>query len=96
MKLEPGKCDYPLVDCGPIERVTIAKDLGDGTGFARVLMEIDPEEWATIRGDPDLPVIRAAPVYFALLIGSESILVWPAPDKAYEIHVRYFPQMREV
>ena len=97
MKLKPGKCDYPLPDCGLLDSVYL--DEGErereGRGFVYQMKQVSPAEWAKMRGDPGKPALRAQPLYFAWGGRDIGLLIYPAPVAAHDLRVRYYPPMRE-
>ena len=93
MKLKPGKCDYPLPDCGLLDSVYL--DDGDREGRVYSMKQVSPAEWAKMRGDPSKPALRARPVYFAWGGPDIGLLIYPAPVAAHDLRVRYYPPMRE-
>jgi hypothetical protein len=97
MKLEPGKCDYPLPDCGMIERVLLDEGARENRGMIYPLMPITPASWTEMRGDPKMPPqYLARPVYFAWFGPDIGLKIWPAPEAAHDLRVQYFPHMKEV
>jgi len=94
MKLEPGRCDYPLPDCGQLHDIVLDEGVLEESGHFYALMTIQPEEWKKLRGDPGKPPMRGRPLYFAWFGPELGLRLWPAPDADYELHVRYFPHMR--
>jgi hypothetical protein len=95
VKLEPGNCGaYQLPDCGKIVSVVLDDGYNDRPdGMLCEVMHINPADWARMRGDPNKEPHRGRPTYFAWV--GEGVVVYPAPDKPYELRVRYFPHMRE-
>jgi hypothetical protein len=96
MILEPGRAAYPLpadffdvydhphLETEPREQFP--------KGYSIVLMRLSPAEMNKLRKkEPEDTQPRACPHYYALMTREELVL-HPPPDKAYVVHVRYFPQ----
>jgi len=97
MLLEPGKCEYPIPDCGMIERVLLDEGARENRGMIYPLMQITPAYWIELRGDPQKPpLFRGRPTCFAWFGPDIGLKIWPAPVEAHDLCVQYFPHMKEV
>jgi len=95
IKLVPGRCEYPLPDCGLLESVAVDAGVREMRGILYVLQRFTPEQWGQIRGDPTKPPTCGMPLYFAWFETLEELRVYPAPAEAHELRVRYYPHLRE-
>jgi len=91
MKLERGKYDYKIEDCGHVQDVLVHEN-----GYYRPLVPVSFDEFVALRnrerGKAD---IWAKPVYSAWQAVTNLLFLYPAPDEDYTITVRYYPHMRE-
>ena len=95
MKIEPGKCEYPLPDCGYNESVCLDEGEREMRGHVYPMIFISPLRWAEMRGDPRKPPTRGRPVYFAWFGDDTQIRIYPAPASEGELRIRYYPHLRE-
>lgn len=89
MKLWPGKRSYYVADdCERILTVLYVKD-----AFISMAIDIVPlemlHEWIV-----KFPELRGEPQFIAQEGGE--ILMYPFPDKKYDLRIRYQPHVREI
>lgn len=90
MKLRAGKDTFKMPPFGFVESATW---VADGSMPMRVRMAyVNMQIMTTLRAEKP---VRGIPVYFAV-DQNRNGYVYPTPDKAGEIRVRYFPPVVEV
>jgi len=104
MKLEPGRSVYPIEPVGMMSHVFIED--GDGLdSVAYQVQQIDSAEWRRLQSGEETPRKKMSsvgiPVYFALLAFLDpfygwSIGVWPAPTRALEMKVAFYPPLKVI
>lgn len=90
MKLEVGKCDYPLPNCctDPLS-AQITETRGD-MSWSFVLHRVEPRAWERMRGDPGKPALRGRPLYFAWFPLENVVRLYPEPDNDGVLLFRYY------
>jgi hypothetical protein len=94
VKLKIAKDIYPLSDFGRVISIVLEVGYGTHNEYLMSLMEISPNDWLVARGDLGKPPLCGTPVRFALAGPTPDLCLHPAPDKEYNLIVRYFPQER--
>jgi hypothetical protein len=98
VKLEIGKCSYPLsVPIGQINSVGV--DDPAVPSYSLLLARRTVDELIAMRlknrtaGKPEK---RDIPEYWAISHHGDTLEICPAPDKAYHCTVKYFPPQQEI
>lgn len=91
MKIRKGKSRYQLPPIGELLHVHLDESTKQEPMPKRVLMRALPEDILQ-------PKRRGRPTHFAIVhgYGGTEIRLYPTPDDAAQLVVRYFPPAREI
>jgi hypothetical protein len=88
MKIGPDKIDYPLPEdfYQPFRPVI---EINEARGYHVAVLEMSAADLVAAREKPGQSDIVGRPQYVALT--PRAMLVWPRPDREYELRVEYLP-----
>ena len=90
MKLRKGQRHYKIQQVGELLHACI--DEGRKGGYRFVVQQMSWDDFLELKSDKKL---RGRPSKMILLNDAKEIAVWPTPDTAYELVIRYHPPARE-
>lgn len=97
MRLDPGKCSYQLPPIGKIVTVAISDPARVGYVLLLAYRQIDDLIDMRLANRPaGKPEKCDMPEYYSLSHHGDILELCPAPDKAYDCRVKYFPPVREI
>lgn len=96
MKTKIGECLYPVGPIGLLDAAYIDEGTRtDPRAASFALHHVSPADWYAMRGGGEEPV-RGRPQYIALTGQSDTLAIYPAPDKNCELVVRYYPPLMTI